>query len=890
MAQIKVLKFIGGIPREINSALDDIVAKSFVVGGPSGTTLTKAILDTLSSGSSDASSLHNHDTQYWRKTQHIASSSGAASAALPIETDSRGKLDPSFYQQSDITHGNLSGLSSDDHPQYYNQTRGDARYYQKTEFINSSAGAADAGKPVKTNAAGQIDGTMLAASAGSINHENLAGLQGGAANDHLHLTTTQHDTLTNGSDATALHNHDSRYYTKTQSDASLALKANDNIVIKKDGSVSFTADQSLGGHKITNLADGLAATDAATKGQMDTADALALPKAGGTMSGNIDMGGNKVTNLGVAVVGTDAVNKNYVDNKISGISWRPSAQLYSTAATKPATTATLIDGVTVTTGIRVLFVNASPANQVFTAAVSGGNITWTVATDGQAGTGSPTEGDAILITEGTNYLDTAWVYSGSAFIQFNGAGSIQAGVGLFKTGNTLSVQLGAGIAEAPTSEVGLDLYINGGLALVDPSTGLPSTADTAQLSAKVDDTTIQTGASGLAVKDAGITASKLATDSVTTIKIASKAVTTAKIADLAVDTLQLAASSVTTAKLAAASVTAAKLAADTAGAGLVQNVSGALDVNPDNSTVEVVSDTIRVKDAGITTAKIAPLAVDATKIDFGTGTNQVKGANIPLIDAANQFATKNVAAALAELATAGYIESFTAGETIGQGDVITLRRDASNVLKAFKASAAGSDNYISGTLVVADLTFTAVTPSGNNISVVYINPQVINAALSVSATGNAISISLATDGSGAITSTASQINTAVNSSPSASALVSSAVTGTGSTIQTAHTAAFLSGGMDFNDNGRWSVEGMALDAATSGASFRVQKFGALAANFVSAPTASQIGQDVYLSINQGKLAVATAPTNTNDAIVYVGRLRSLTQVEFKASILRGVNG
>ena len=39
-------------------------------------------------------------------------------------------------------------------------------------------------------------------------HESLAGLLGGAAADHYHLTQAQHDTLTDGSDADALHDHD----------------------------------------------------------------------------------------------------------------------------------------------------------------------------------------------------------------------------------------------------------------------------------------------------------------------------------------------------------------------------------------------------------------------------------------------------------------------------------------------------------------------------------------------------------------------------------------------------------------------------------------------------------------------------------------------------------
>jgi hypothetical protein len=58
-------------------------------------------------------------------------------------------------------HGGLDGLGDDDHSQYHNDARGDARYFQKTEHIDTSAGVADAGKPIKLDSAGKIADNML---------------------------------------------------------------------------------------------------------------------------------------------------------------------------------------------------------------------------------------------------------------------------------------------------------------------------------------------------------------------------------------------------------------------------------------------------------------------------------------------------------------------------------------------------------------------------------------------------------------------------------------------------------------------------------------------------------------------------------------------------------
>lgn len=97
-----------------------------------------------------------------------------------------------------------------------------------------------------------------------------------------------------------------------------------------------------------------------------------------------------------------------------------------------------------------------------------------------------------------------------------------------------------------------------------------------------------------------------------------------------------------------------------------------------------------------------------------------------------------------------------------------------------------------------DLVFTskAKNESANAISIKYTDPYALNQALSVSVTGNAINVNLATNSSGAITTTAAQIKAAIEASSPASALITVAhATGNdGSGIVTAMAQTNLSGG------------------------------------------------------------------------------------------------
>lgn len=90
---------------------------------------------------------------------------------------------------------------------------------------------------------------------------------------------------------------------------------------------TMAGDINMDGRKITGLVDPVEDGDAARKRYVDTeistaagnaetnAKEASLPRAGGTMTGDIDLGGNALTNVKSPAAATDAATKGYVDGK-----------------------------------------------------------------------------------------------------------------------------------------------------------------------------------------------------------------------------------------------------------------------------------------------------------------------------------------------------------------------------------------------------------------------------------------------------------------------------------------------------------------------------------------------------------------------------------------------
>lgn len=263
-----------------------------------------------------------------------------------------------------------------------------------------------------------------------------------------------------------------------------------SVGLNADG--SFTAPATANYIKTAaSLKDAATALDTQVKTNSDAIAAntaaidTKVSKAGDSMNGDLAFQGtHMVIGLADPVNARDAVNKSYVDNKLAGLTWENAVDtLVEDSAT--------VDLAGKADGYRIA---DSSKNKIFTVVA-----------------GALDAGEALV--DGAAFFDktdeTGYVFNGVEITQFTGGGQLTAGVGLVKNGNVIDVNLGAGIGQLPTDEVGIDVLGTGGLFLtVDGTTA--STDSAAQVAVKLDGATLSRSADGVKVSAAGISAVELA--------------------------------------------------------------------------------------------------------------------------------------------------------------------------------------------------------------------------------------------------------------------------------------------------------------------------------------------------------------------------------------------
>lgn len=158
----------------------------------------------------------------------------------------------------------------------------------------------------------------------------------------------------------------------------------------------------------------------------------------------LDMSGFKVTNLADGTAASDAVNKGQLDAAVAGYSWKNPVRA-ATTVNVTLSGAQTIDGVSVVAGDRVLVKaqTTQSANGIYVAA-SG---SWTRATDMDVA--AEFVGAAVFVSEGTAHGNQQWQMTTDApitvgttnivWVQFGGGTSYTQGNGISISGGTISV-------------------------------------------------------------------------------------------------------------------------------------------------------------------------------------------------------------------------------------------------------------------------------------------------------------------------------------------------------------------------------------------------------------------------------------------------------------------
>lgn len=195
----------------------------------------------------------------------------------------------------------------------------------------------------------------------------------------------------------------------------------------------------------------------------------------------LSLNGQKITSLADPTIATDAATKAYVDSARAGIAGvKDPVRVASQSNVTVATPGASIDGVSLTSGDRVLLAGQTTGSQNGIYVWIGAASAMTRATDADA-VGEIADGTLVAVSEGT--------YAGSQYIQtatpsgapgswtmvwtvYNTAGnSYNAGAGLTMTGNTIDVVAADGsiTVAADSITVGLVPLTKGGTNATTPA-------------------------------------------------------------------------------------------------------------------------------------------------------------------------------------------------------------------------------------------------------------------------------------------------------------------------------------------------------------------------------------------------------------------------------------
>lgn len=176
-------------------------------------------------------------------------------------------------------------------------------------------------------------------------------------------------------------------------------------------------------------------------------------------TGVVDVTDSRITGVATPVNATDAANKSYVDNAVTGLSFKESVNLFANTniALTGSTSTLVIDGHSALdqtdTGYRVLLTAQTTGSQNGIYVYADNGTTYTLSRSADADVYTELDGASVFVVEGSVYAQTGWVqtnhyltdFSGQTWVQFSGSGAYVAGEGLTLTGTTFNVGAGDGV-------------------------------------------------------------------------------------------------------------------------------------------------------------------------------------------------------------------------------------------------------------------------------------------------------------------------------------------------------------------------------------------------------------------------------------------------------------
>lgn len=436
--------------------------------------------------------------------------------------------------------GNLINLQNgSDFSNGTNSHTHDGRYFTKTQLQSTTGGSAgstligdDNSYTFFTPSAATVKGALQ-----GINSALSSVTATSALDGTFRIKNTGDTTKQIAFDASAILTGTTRTITMPDADVDLGKVA---TAIQRDGSVTFTANQPMGAHKLTGLSAGTTAGDSVRYEQAILASGV------NAFAAAQSFGGFNATNLADPVSSQDAVTLAYMNARLNGLTPKAPVRAATTVAGTFATAfanGSVIDTVTLVTGDRILLKNQASAaqNGIYIVQASGApvrsadmdsltpfdefNGAWVTIREGsQAGQVYVQHG--VVTTVGTDPVNFAY---------FNPIAGLIGGDMITFSGSTFSVDLAtvSGLQSTNPGNVAGQLQIK--LEASNPSLqidgsnqlGIKFNAAGAILSGasgvavQVDNSSIEINSNALRIKALGVTLGMLAANSVDENKIVS---------------------------------------------------------------------------------------------------------------------------------------------------------------------------------------------------------------------------------------------------------------------------------------------------------------------------------------------------------------------------------